>query len=94
MKIDKPIHPVRPQGLEQGKQTSRPEQPAGAGNTSPASVTQLNRAIADSSGDIDQARVDEIRQAISEGKLSMNADRIADGLIDSVRALLDEQGEK
>jgi negative regulator of flagellin synthesis FlgM len=37
---------------------------------------------------VDRARVDEIRQAISEGRFSIDASRVADGLIDSVRELL------
>nr|WP_284060405.1 flagellar biosynthesis anti-sigma factor FlgM [Pseudomonas sp. NW5] len=38
--------------------------------------------------DIDHANVEAIRQAISEGKLEIRAERIADGLIGSVRELL------
>jgi negative regulator of flagellin synthesis FlgM len=38
--------------------------------------------------DIDQANVEAIRQAISEGRLEIRAERIADGLIGSVRELL------
>lgn len=94
MKIDKPLHPVRPQGLEQGKQTARADQPAAPGDASPAAVSHINRATTDASGDIDQVRVDEIRQAISDGKLPMNANRIADGLIDSIKAMIEEQGGK
>lgn len=37
---------------------------------------------------IDRARVDEIRQAISEGRFRINADKIADGLLNSVKELL------
>lgn len=40
---------------------------------------------------VDQARVDEIRQAISEGRFKIDASRIADGLIASVREMLDAQ---
>ncbi|BAL23626.1 flagellar biosynthesis anti-sigma factor FlgM [Azoarcus sp. KH32C] len=38
---------------------------------------------------VDQSRVDEIRQAISEGRFKIDANRIADGLIESVRQMLD-----
>lgn len=37
---------------------------------------------------VDHARVDEIRQAISGGQFQIDASRIADGLIDSVRVML------
>jgi len=37
---------------------------------------------------VDSARVDEIKQAISEGRFKVNADRVADSLIESVRQML------
>jgi negative regulator of flagellin synthesis FlgM len=40
---------------------------------------------------VDRNRVDEIRQAISEGRFKIDANRIADGLIESVRQMLDAQ---
>ena len=43
---------------------------------------------------VDRARVDEIRAAISEGRFKVDAGRIADGLIDSVRQMLDDQRAK
>ncbi|MFT3758726.1 flagellar biosynthesis anti-sigma factor FlgM [Thauera sp.] len=44
------------------------------------------------SPEIDQKRVDEIRQAISEGRFKVDASRIADGLIASVRDMLGSRG--
>lgn len=41
---------------------------------------------------VDRARVAEIRQAISEGRFKIDANRIADGLLSSVRDLLAEGG--
>ena len=35
-------------------------------------------------------KVEEIRQAIGEGRFKINAERIADGLINSVREMLDQ----
>ncbi|MFD2189655.1 flagellar biosynthesis anti-sigma factor FlgM [Pistricoccus aurantiacus] len=55
-----------------------------------ASVTRLSQASTNASQDIDTARVAEVRQAISEGRLEIRADKIADGLIDSVRDMLGE----
>lgn len=54
------------------------------------SLQKAERAMAETPV-IDQQRVDEIRQAISEGRFKINAGRIADGLIDSVRDLLSNQ---
>jgi negative regulator of flagellin synthesis FlgM len=42
----------------------------------------------DAAQDIDMARVNEIRDAISEGRLEIRSDRIADGLIASAQALV------
>lgn len=55
-----------------------------------SSLGKAEAAIA-STPVIDQARVDEIRQAISEGRFKVDASRIADGLIASVREMLDSQ---
>jgi negative regulator of flagellin synthesis FlgM len=40
---------------------------------------------------VDSARVAEIKQAISEGRFQINPERIADGLIESVREMLSRQ---
>lgn len=90
MKIDSAFSPARPSAA-QGKdapQRTQPEQAASAGET-PSSVTHLSSANRKSdSQDIDPARVAELREAIREGRFAINAERIADGLIDSVREQL------
>ncbi|WP_018917827.1 flagellar biosynthesis anti-sigma factor FlgM [Vreelandella zhanjiangensis] len=43
--------------------------------------TQLSHSQVDETYDVDMAKVQEIRDAIREGRLEMNAARIADGLI-------------
>ena len=40
---------------------------------------------------VDKQRVDEIKQAIANGEFKIDAGRIADGLISSVREMLAEQ---
>jgi negative regulator of flagellin synthesis FlgM len=40
---------------------------------------------------VDAARVAEIKQAISDGRFQINPERIADGLLDSVREMLSRQ---
>ncbi len=55
-----------------------------------ATLSRADAAIA-STPVVDRARVDEIRQAISEGRFQVNAERIADGLIDSARQMIDAQ---
>ncbi|WP_444677437.1 flagellar biosynthesis anti-sigma factor FlgM [Halomonas sp. E19] len=64
--------------------------PASQQDAGPAAKTHLRQTAADASRDIDMNRVEEIREAIREGRLDIRAERIADGLIQS---LLDEQGK-
>ena len=52
----------------------------------PSATTHLRQSAADTSRDIDIARVDEIREAIREGRMEIRADRIADGLIASLQS--------
>lgn len=90
MKIDSSHPTPRPlaaTGKEGPLQTQR-SQSAPAGE-SPSSVTQLGSAGSrNASQDIDAARVAELRQAIRDGRFAINAERIADGLIASVREQL------
>lgn len=51
-------------------------------------VRLLRQPSADSSQDIDTVRVEELRQAIAEGRLEIRAEKIADGLIESLHELL------
>lgn len=43
---------------------------------------------------IDSGRVAEIKQAITEGRFQVDAGKVADGLIDSVKQMLDAQARK
>jgi negative regulator of flagellin synthesis FlgM len=43
---------------------------------------------------IDSGRVAEIKQAITEGRFQVDAGKVADGLIDSVRQMLDARARK
>lgn len=53
-----------------------------------AEAAMANTAVVDSS------RVAEIKLAISEGRFKIDANRIADGLISSVREMLDTQTQR
>ncbi|WP_043526270.1 flagellar biosynthesis anti-sigma factor FlgM [Litchfieldella xinjiangensis] len=92
MKIDSSHTLARPNQSESSDKAGKANSaaPAAKGN-SPAVVTHLNQSAKNAGQDIDQARVEEIRQAISEGRLEISAERIADGLIDSVRDLLGQE---
>ena len=60
--------------------------PSGRQEPGPSAATHLSQKAADSSRDIDMARVEEIREAIREGRLEIRAERIADALIESLAA--------
>lgn len=56
-----------------------------------STLTHLTPTPGNTSQDIDQARVNDLRQAILEGRLEMNTDKIADGLLASVRDMLGDK---
>lgn len=97
VKIDN-LHPLPRAGQAEPRDESRkaeganraPRQDAG-----PSATTHLSQGATDASQDIDTARVEELREAIREGRLDVRAERIADGLIASAQDLLkgEERGE-
>lgn len=90
MKIDNSTPLPRALQTEPGKNSTKIQSGASQPVAGPASVTHLSHTSSDASGDIDQARIGEIRQAIAEGRLEINAEKIADGLIASIRAMLED----
>ncbi len=53
-------------------------------------VSMALHSVSDSEPAFDAQKVAEIRQAISEGRFQINPERIADGLLSSVREMLDQ----
>ncbi|MBT1539410.1 flagellar biosynthesis anti-sigma factor FlgM [Ralstonia solanacearum] len=53
------------------------------------SVQQVSRQVG--SGDFDAARVEQIRAAIQNGSLKMDASKIADGVLSDAQSLLSAQ---
>lgn len=53
------------------------------------SVQQVSRQVG--SGDFDAARVEQIRAAIQDGTLKMDASKIADGVLSDAQSLLSAQ---
>ncbi len=75
--------------------TAKPDSAAAAGekvelSSLSASLKQAEATIA-STPVVNSARVQEIRQAIAEGRFKIDPERIADGLIESVREMLAAQ---
>lgn len=92
MKIDNSHPPARPAATTGKPAPARAQDSqATASEQSSSTVTHLTAASSRTgSEDIDLARVAELRQAIREGRLEINAERIADGLIASVREQLEQ----
>lgn len=61
-----------------------------AGGTQVALSGKLDQIVAQTPV-VDGARVDEIKQAISDGRFQVNPEKVADGLIESVRQMLSAQ---
>ncbi|HEX7684749.1 MAG TPA: flagellar biosynthesis anti-sigma factor FlgM [Trinickia sp.] len=88
------------QGTRQGGQAAASAAPMGAGAASAqgpggdASVSlsalssQLRSLAASGEADIDVAHVESIKQAIADGTLTMDASKIADGILSTARELL------
>ena len=55
-----------------------------------ARLQQMEQTIANTPV-VDSAKVDEIKQAMSEGRFKVNTEKVADGLIESVRQMLSTQ---
>jgi len=77
------------------RQRTAPSKPSESGDqvqlSSLSSTMQKAEAAIADTPVVDQQRVDEIRQAIAEGRFKVDANRIADGLIKDVRQMLDAQ---
>lgn len=73
-------------------QPGKPTVPAGdqvALSSLSARLQEAGAAMADTPV-VDAARVAEIKQAISEGRFQVNPERVADGLLESVRQMLSQ----
>lgn len=103
MKIDSSVGPVG--GPPSGDNKARPAKSAAAstaGATSSSAVElssvasklqEVERALANVPV-VDADRVAEIKQAIAEGRFKVDADKVADGLIESVKQMLAAQAQK
>jgi negative regulator of flagellin synthesis FlgM len=97
VKIDNSVKPV---GGSAGVMRQKPATSAVAGKTTTASAqvqVSSSGTLQEAAGALANAavvnpdRVAEIKQAIVEGRFRVNPDRIASGLIDSVRQILSSQ---
>lgn len=90
MKIDN-LHPLPRPGQAEPRDESRKAEGVARAHrqdAGPSATTHLSQGATDTRQDIDTVRVEELREAIREGRLDVRAERIADGLITSVQDLL------
>lgn len=91
--------PSRPADTAATEGNARPAA-NGAAPTDPSALTGVrvsplaaqvreigSRLTQDSDGDIDAAKVEEVRQAIAEGRIKIDPSKIADGLLASLHEL-------
>ena len=96
MKIENSIKaaPPIPGEISSGKPGQKVEIAAGNLSGAPRDSVQLSTQLQNieknlSNGEVfDAARVEEIKQAISEGRFTVNTEKVADRLLESVRDLL------
>ncbi|MBS0344474.1 MAG: flagellar biosynthesis anti-sigma factor FlgM [Proteobacteria bacterium] len=90
MKIDPPAPPAAPftRPTKGGSAATAPTDAASPQKEAPASGQVRLLPSVSGGNDFDAARVAAIREDIRAGRYQVNPERIADGLIDSVRDLL------
>lgn len=95
MKVDNSISPLGhapagPKAVRSAPTPSSSQPESGAKVQISALSAQLKgaEALAADSAVVDTKRVAEIKQAIAEGRFKINPEKIADGLLDSVRQML------
>lgn len=92
MKIDTSFKPTGTTGTSSRPRTVAVDKSGKAGATEVTlSAASSQMAGAMSGAPIDGARIAEIKLAIAEGRFQINAEAIADGLIDTARGLLQAQ---
>ena len=79
--------------VRQRPSAARPESSAASGGStvelsSFAATLDLAEAAMKDAPEVDRARVDEIKQAIRDGRFTVDAEKVADSLISSVRTML------
>lgn len=101
MKIDNSVGSVG--GLPSGEPRPRPAKSSSASAAASGSKVELSslagrmqeiEAALANVPVIDSGRVAEIKQAITEGRFQVDAGKVADGLIESVRQMIDAQAQK
>lgn len=96
VKIDNSVKSVG--GLPTGEvRVRKPDASAAAAGGDKVELSSLSSQLAEAEKllanvpVVDEARVNEIKLAISEGRFKVDSEKVADGLVESVRRMLDAQ---
>ena len=93
MKIDNTIKPTASGNVAETRPRPTKEATAGAGKATDVQLSGLSsqmQSLGEGAG-MDAAKVSEIKQAISEGRFTINAGAIADRLINTAQELIQSQ---
>jgi len=93
VKIDSTLKPLATGGPGAARARTEATGTRGTGQAAEVSISSASAQLsgASSGAPIDGARIAEIKQAIAEGRFQINAEAIADGLLDTARDLLQSQ---
>lgn len=94
MKIDNSFKAPGTGSASSRPRSERTEKSAGENSATEVRLSATSAHLAGTSGSdapVDGARIAEIKLAISEGRFQINAEAIADGLINTARDLLRSQ---
>lgn len=92
MKIDSSYQPTTP---SVAPRANAPQAKATASIQEDVSLSPLAGSLkASEQQPVNSARINEIKQAISEGRFKINPEAIADRLIDSARQLISSQSQR
>jgi negative regulator of flagellin synthesis FlgM len=100
--IDNNLKPVGPPQVSDARPrpAKAPSTAAGASPDAQVTVSSVGSLLQEVEATlanvpvVDSARVQEIKNAISEGRFQVDAEKVADGLIESVRLMLAAQTNK
>lgn len=93
MKIDNTIKPMASGNVAEIRPRPAKEAAAGAGKATDVQLSGLSSSMQSlgESASVDTAKVAEIKQAISEGRFTINVGAIADRLINTAQELIQSQ---
>lgn len=91
MKIESSSKPTAPPPLKEARAQSAARPSPTSKDDVQLSVASTQLSASDDGQSFDAARVSEIKQAITDGRFTINTGAIADSLIASARQLVDSQ---